>query len=72
MSPPDLHNADASADILLRRQTDAWRGPFETIESNAAGTRGAELLVGAVAGLGGGVAHFASMVSGPGFSCTDA
>ena len=53
-------------------QTDAWRRPFEAIQSNAAGTRGAEVLVGAVAGLGGGVAHFASMVSGPGLTCTEA
>jgi hypothetical protein len=53
-------------------QTDAWRRPFEAIQSNAAGTRGAEVLVGAVVGLGGGVAHFASMVSGPGLTCTEA
>jgi hypothetical protein len=53
-------------------QTDAWRRPFEAIESKAACTRGAELLVGAVAGLGGSVAHFASMVSGPRLTYTDA
>jgi hypothetical protein len=64
--------APSNLDILLREQTDAWRRPFEAIESKAAGTRGAELLVGAVAGLGGSVAHFASMVSGPGLTCTDA